>query len=172
MHRRLLICIQAISMATLIGGVFTPAESAPQTPPEPVPTANPIDYGRDIQPIFNRRCIACHGCLGSPCNLKLDSFAGAQRGGFGLNPYASHISAYPRTDMDAAATLAQWRQLGFYPVVPAGPAVQHSTQEHLAQEDLAKENLDGSLMYRMLAAGSDGARLIRPSERDTRRSSA
>jgi hypothetical protein len=26
------------------------------------------NYTRDIQPIFNNRCVACHGCLGSPCN--------------------------------------------------------------------------------------------------------
>lgn len=98
------------------------------------------DYVHEVQPIFDRRCIACHGCLGSPCNLKLDSFAGAQRGAFGLNPYASHLGAYPRTDMDAAATLGDWRKLGFYPVLPPGGTPQ--------------ENLDGSIMYRMLAAGT------------------
>jgi mono/diheme cytochrome c family protein len=49
------------------------------------PSASP-DYTTEIQPIFNRRCIACHGCLGSPCNVKLDSFRGVDRGGYGVNP--------------------------------------------------------------------------------------
>ena len=37
-------------------------------------------YLDDVQPVFNKRCIACHGCLGSPCNLKLTSFRAAERG--------------------------------------------------------------------------------------------
>ncbi len=47
----------------------------------PAPSAS-SEYMTDIQPIFNRRCIAFHGCLASPCNVKLDSFRGADRGGF------------------------------------------------------------------------------------------
>lgn len=97
------------------------------------------DYAASIQPIFNRRCIACHGCLGSPCNLKLDSFRGADRGGFLLNPYSVHIGDYPRTDMDAADNTKAWRRRGFYPI--------------LAREGTADENLDASLLYQMVAAG-------------------
>lgn len=29
-----------------------------------------------------------------------------------MSPYTSHVSAHPRTDMDAADSLAQWRKLG------------------------------------------------------------
>jgi len=133
--------IAAILLAAGLGSAPAPAGAAPPTPAATAaPSLAPPRYERDIQPIFDRRCIACHGCLGSPCNLKLDSFAGVQRGAFGLNPYASHLGAYPRTDMDAATTLAQWRGIGFYPVVAEGGS--------------PRENLDGSLMYRMLAAGT------------------
>ncbi|WP_295407004.1 fatty acid cis/trans isomerase [uncultured Thiocystis sp.] len=115
-------------------------------PPVPIPAAilagsvPTPDYAREIQPIFNRRCIACHGCLGSPCNLKLDAFEGAARGGFGLNPYAGHLGDVPRTDMDAAESVAEWRTRGFYPVLSEGESPQ--------------ARLDGSLMYRLLAAGT------------------
>lgn len=37
-------------------------------------------YLEKIQPIFNNRCIACHSCLNSPCQLNLTSFAGLDRG--------------------------------------------------------------------------------------------
>jgi hypothetical protein len=97
------------------------------------------DYVQDVQPIFNRRCIACHGCLGSPCNVKLDSFRGLERGGFGLNAYSSHIDNYPRTDMDAAHGIAEWRKKGFYPIV--------------AREDSRAKNLDQSLLYLMVKQG-------------------
>jgi len=127
-----------------------PVRAASEGPSER-PSAG-IDYQRDVQPIFNRRCIACHGCLGSPCNLKLDSFAGAERGGFGLNPYTNHLQAYPRTDMDAAKTLDEWRAIGFYPVLSgeqAGPGSRPAAAPAAAQD-----RLDGSLMYRFLEAGS------------------
>ncbi len=97
------------------------------------------DYVDDVEPIFNSRCIACHGCLGSPCNVKLDSFRGLQRGGFGLNAYSEHIGNYPRTDMDAADSVKAWRNKGFYTIV--------------ADEGSAAENLDQSLLYLMVEAG-------------------
>lgn len=37
-------------------------------------------YEQKIQPIFNRRCIACHACFNAPCQLNLTSFAGLERG--------------------------------------------------------------------------------------------
>jgi mono/diheme cytochrome c family protein len=97
------------------------------------------DYTSDIQPIFNRRCIACHGCLGSPCNVKLDSFRGVDRGGYGVNPYSSHIDASSRVNMDVAQTTAEWRQRGFYPI--------------LDHEGASSDRLDRSLLYKMVTAG-------------------
>jgi hypothetical protein len=96
-------------------------------------------YGSQVQAIFDRRCIACHGCLGSPCNVKLDSFRGVDRGGFGENPYSTRLTADPRTDMDAAKSTAEWRERGFYPI--------------LARTESAQTNLDDSILYRMIAAG-------------------
>ncbi|WP_296805342.1 fatty acid cis/trans isomerase [Thiocapsa sp.] len=96
-------------------------------------------YSRQVQPILDRRCIACHGCLGSPCNVKLDSFRGVDRGGFGRNPYSTRLSADPRTDMDAADSTAEWRDRGFYPI--------------LARTESVQDNLDDSILYRMIDAG-------------------
>jgi hypothetical protein len=140
--------LSAVLLAVLTGSAPILAGMAPMPPTDP-PAAEsqsltPPRYGQDIQPIFDRRCIACHGCLGSPCNLKLDSFAGVQRGAFALNPYATHLVDYPRTDMDAVGTLAGWRALGFYPVLTEDPS----------QQDTSAGNLNGSLMHRLLAAGS------------------
>lgn len=119
-------------------------------PQDPVPTpvvdaaaesigAETPSYGSQVQAIFDRRCIACHGCLGSPCNVKLDSFRGVDRGGFGDNPYSTRLTADPRTDMDAAQTTAEWRERGFYPI--------------LARTESAQTNLDDSILFRMIDAG-------------------
>ncbi len=124
------------------------AQAEPGFEPSPAPAGDgDISYTRDVQPIFDRRCIACHGCLGSPCNLKLDSYAGAARGAFGMNPYTDHVSAYPRTDMDAADSLAQWRELGFWPVLSP------ETPDDAAQTE-PRDRRDGSLLLRFLEAGN------------------
>ena len=36
------------------------------------PTA-PVDYARDIKPIFKERCFACHGALKQQAKLRLDT---------------------------------------------------------------------------------------------------
>jgi len=116
-----------------------------QTPEQPQTTATSSEpasvpgYVDEIAPILNSRCIACHGCLGSPCNVKLDSFRGLQRGGFGLNAYSNHVGNYPRTDMDAEDSLEAWRKKGFFPIV--------------VDKGSAAERLDQSLLYLMVEAG-------------------
>ena len=129
-------------MLTLVAGLLILTgcneKSATVVQTGPAPSASP-DYVKDIQPIFNRRCIACHGCLGSPCNVKLNSFRGADRGGFGVNPCSSHIEASPRVGMDVAQTREQWRRRGFYSV--------------LDREGNPSDRLNQSLLYKMVVAG-------------------
>lgn len=103
-------------------------------------------YRDRVQPVFDRRCIACHGCLGSPCNLKLDSYAGAERGAFGVNPYANRLGPAPRTDMDAQDSLAAWRRLGFFPVVGTSAGTRGAE---------ASAALDNSLLYLLIDAARE-----------------
>jgi hypothetical protein len=71
--------------------------------------------------------------------VKLDSFRGADRGGFGVNPYSSHIDASPRVGMDVVQTTGEWRQRGFYPI--------------LDREGSSSDRLNRSLLYKMVVAG-------------------
>lgn len=96
-------------------------------------------YTKDVQPLFNQRCVACHGCIGSPCNLKLSSFRAVERGALGKNPYSVHFEPYARTGMDVVQTTAQWRKRGFYPVLSRGGT--------------NAENVSRSMIYQMVKAG-------------------
>ncbi len=78
-----------------------------------------VSYTRDVEPIFAHKCIACHACYDSPCQLNLSSSDGAVRG-------ASKTRIYndPRTQPMAptrlfidADTPESWKKLGFYPVI-------------------------------------------------------
>jgi hypothetical protein len=75
------------------------------------------------QQVFDTRCIECHGCYDAPCQLKLETLAGVQRG-------ASHDQVYDNTRMFAAdptrlgidaRLVSEWRAKGFHPVLPELP---------------------------------------------------
>jgi hypothetical protein len=80
-----------------------------------------ISYTRDIQPIFTEKCVACHACYDSACQLNLGSAEGAARGATKVPVYDGERSrATPTTRLfyDAFGKQA-WQQKGFYSVLDA-----------------------------------------------------
>ncbi|QDV51544.1 fatty acid cis/trans isomerase [Gimesia fumaroli] len=115
-----------------------------------VPPAYPETTGSDldgefyldkIQPIFNRRCIVCHGCLDSPCLLKLTCYEGLLRGARKGNPDGTHLFAEKPVRLTDQPSLAAWREQGFCPVVE--------------QEGPSAERPAKSILFRMLVAGTE-----------------
>jgi len=49
--------------------------------PATLPAATTVDFARDIQPILERRCQACHGLTNATKGLRLDQRAAAMQGG-------------------------------------------------------------------------------------------
>ena len=84
-------------------------------------SAPAISYTRDIQPIFTEKCVACHACYDSACQLNLGSAEGAARGASKVPVYDGERSqATPTTRLfyDAFGKQA-WQQKGFYSVLDA-----------------------------------------------------
>lgn len=79
-------------------------------------------FQRDIRPILERKCAACHGCYDAPCQLKLDAAGiGLARGATKTPVYnGSRLSDIPptRLHIDGSA-VSDWRNMGFFPVLPA-----------------------------------------------------
>ncbi len=74
-----------------------------------------IDYNQDIKPILDKRCVSCHSCYNSPCQLKLSSYEGLDRGtSKDLVYLAERLSAQDssRLFIDAQNT-QEWRKKGF-----------------------------------------------------------
>ncbi|WP_254444983.1 fatty acid cis/trans isomerase [Ruegeria atlantica] len=72
----------------------------------------------EVKKIMDRRCVVCHSCYDAPCQLKLTSFAGVQRGASKQAVYHTErlTDAQPtRLGIDAR-TVPQWRALGFHSV--------------------------------------------------------
>lgn len=81
--------------------------------------ADPISYQRDVQPIFEAKCIACHACYDAPCQLNLGSAEGVLRGANKAPVYNGTrlVSQAPsRLYLDAHGEAA-WRRKDFYSVL-------------------------------------------------------
>jgi hypothetical protein len=100
------------------------------------------DYLTSIQPIFDRRCVACHSCYNAPCQLNLQNYSGFMRGATKLNVYdgARLKSVAPtRLDIDAHS-IADWRAKDFFDVV-GGPDPARSLLMRLISLRVQQPNL-------------------------------
>ena len=76
-------------------------------------------YLTEVKPIIENRCVVCHACYDAPCQLKLSSVEGIDRGANkekvynGTRLLASNLT---RMFIDAQST-AEWREKGFTPVL-------------------------------------------------------
>lgn len=79
-------------------------------------------YSEHIQPLFNARCIACHSCFESPCQLNLQTYAGTSRGAYPLNAYnGARLEAVEPTRLfQDALTTPEWRKRGFFDILVGG----------------------------------------------------
>ncbi|MGR8934488.1 MAG: fatty acid cis/trans isomerase [Gammaproteobacteria bacterium] len=98
-----------------------------------------VSYWRDVHPILENRCVVCHACYDAPCQLKLGSFEGIDRGATKQPVYDGNRmqpAAPTRLFIDAQDT-ADWRAKQFFPVLNE-------------REDNAVAALDNSLLAKML----------------------
>ncbi len=101
----------------------------------PAPTT-PVSFNEQIRPIIEHKCIACHGCYDAPCQLKLETAAGLDRGASPVSVYAQRPRATAPTRLFTdARTTAEWRERGFFSVIDS------------------TRGLEQSLLYRMLELG-------------------
>jgi len=94
------------------------------------------EYLDEIQPILAKRCVTCHGCTTSPCQLKLTSFEGLARGANAHNYFAQTVlsASTGPTRIKDGKTADDWKAKGFYSVAEGGKS---------------------SILYRMLEHGKN-----------------
>lgn len=105
----------------------------------PILSAQAQHFLNEVKPIIDNRCVVCHACYDAPCQLKMSSVEGIDRG-------ASKALVYQGTRLTASAptrlfedalTTQEWRAADFHPVL--NERMQNSTA-----------NLDAGLVSRML----------------------
>jgi hypothetical protein len=77
-----------------------------------------IQYLAEVKPLLEKRCTVCHSCYNSPCQLKLDSYEGADRGATKKAVYdSSRLRTMDPTRLFTDATnTPEWRKKGFFSV--------------------------------------------------------
>jgi hypothetical protein len=116
---RLILCAIALLILFLNGCAKPP----PQTPAYQFePPTKQLNYLTDVKPVLEKRCVVCHSCYNSPCQLKLSSWEGLERGASKEQIYnAARLETMDpsRLFIDAHST-QEWRKKGFTSVKQEG----------------------------------------------------
>ncbi|MFA0414609.1 fatty acid cis/trans isomerase [Vibrio renipiscarius] len=81
------------------------------------PSSN--QFLNEVKPIIDNRCVVCHACYDAPCQLKMTSVEGIDRGASKELVYeGTRLTATTPTRLfEDADTTEQWRALGFHPIL-------------------------------------------------------
>ena len=127
-----------ILIATILTTLLISACATKPLPPIAIkiPTRQ-IAYLQEVKPLLEKRCTVCHSCYNSPCQLKLDSFEGVDRGATKRAIYNSSRlqSMEPTRLFTDAQTTEEWRKKQFFSVTANN----------------APEGFNNSLMIQLLA---------------------
>ncbi|MGF1755078.1 fatty acid cis/trans isomerase, partial [Vibrio makurazakiensis] len=105
----------------------------------PVVSAQAEHFINQVKPIIDNRCVVCHACYDAPCQLKMSSVEGIDRGASKNLVYeGTRLRATAPTRLfEDATTTQEWRDADFHPIL--NERIQNTTA-----------NLDAGLMARML----------------------
>ncbi|KIE21567.1 9-hexadecenoic acid cis-trans isomerase [Vibrio sinaloensis] len=73
----------------------------------------------EVKPIIDKRCVVCHACYDAPCQLKMSSVEGIDRGASKELVYQGTrlTAAKPSRLFEDAQSTQEWRTMGFHPVL-------------------------------------------------------
>ncbi len=96
-------------------------------------------FMNEVKPIIDNRCVVCHACYDAPCQLKMTSVDGIDRGASKALVYQGTrlTAATPTRLYEDAQFTQQWREAGFHPVLNERDQIQQA-------------NLDAGVMARLL----------------------
>ena len=93
----------------------------------PAPVMQRVSYTKEIQPILESKCLACHSCFDAPCQFKLENTEGLLRGAIHEEIYdGARTEAMPPTRLGIdELTIDGWRERGFFSVLHAEDEQSH-----------------------------------------------
>jgi hypothetical protein len=97
----------------------------------------PVSYSKDVKPILEARCVTCHSCYDSPCQLKLTAAEGLARGATKQTVYDhERLEAVEPTRLFIDETSTEgWRKKDFFSVINEA---NNSPQDNLNKSMIAQ----------------------------------
>jgi hypothetical protein len=111
----------------LVAGGLVPLACSSRTPPPRAPLPRVVlgpeqreQSWQSVRSLLETRCVVCHGCYDAPCQLKLGTFAGIERGATERQVYdAARLSSAEPTRLGIdAQDVAGWRKKEFHSILP------------------------------------------------------
>ncbi len=103
---------------------------------------------KDVKPLLDKRCVVCHSCYNSPCQAKLSSFDGIDRGATKLAVYnATRLHAQDPTRLFVdAQTTKEWRKKGFFSITRSFDvnSSTHSLMGYLLHDKMQHPQVQGN----------------------------
>ncbi|OCL95310.1 fatty acid cis/trans isomerase [Aliarcobacter thereius] len=130
-----------ILLIVIFSFLFFGCSSKPLTPVEYDKIDRNLSYSKDVKPILDKRCVSCHSCYNSPCQLKLESFEGLDRGASKALVYDTRLRAADPTRLFIdAKTTEDWRKKEFSSVIDKNLDNNESIMmQYLFQKELNPE---------------------------------
>ncbi|MAM89758.1 MAG: hypothetical protein CME36_20860 [unclassified Hahellaceae] len=113
--------------------------STPKGHPDPASIPTGSSEWLAAERVMETRCVVCHGCLDSPCQLNMSRWDGIARGAIPTSTYdGTRLTAANVTNLIGAPRLAsEWRKEGFFSVLNE-------------RSDSPEANVKASLLAQML----------------------
>jgi hypothetical protein len=87
----------------------------------PLSAQDRVSFVRQVKPILDSKCVACHACYDAPGQLDLTSVRGIERGAIKFDPYMPRMAPTASTFLlHSPNTTEDWRKLGFFSVIEGG----------------------------------------------------
>ena len=132
-------CTSLVYNTANFESLYGPSSPKARVVTQPALLQNRLSFVKDVKPILDSRCVACHGCYDAPCQLKLGSIDGIDRGANKQPVYDfARLTAVPPTRLFVDATdTKDWRGKGFHSVLNE-------------RNDSAVANLDNSILAKLI----------------------
>ncbi|MBN0987911.1 fatty acid cis/trans isomerase [Amphritea pacifica] len=115
-----------------------------QVKPRVIAETQTYSFVNNVKPILDNKCLACHSCYDAPCQLKMESWHGVERGASKRQVYDGGRlkDASPTRLYIDAQTAQEWRNKGFYSVLSEYVHEEDQTTLPLMQQmlDLGQSN--------------------------------
>lgn len=109
----------AVILILCLGACSKSPQVDEKSPFDMPPIDTSFNFDTQIKPIMDKRCVVCHACYDSPCQLKLGSYEGVARGASKDPVYKGDrlIAANLTRLFIDAHSASEWRQKAFHPVM-------------------------------------------------------